>query len=58
MKANPTKLKKRYAILIAQGLSYLLFDDMQRIERGHRFLEDHGNVIASDPLEGFLVGID
>ena len=33
-----------------QDLADLLFDGVQRIERGHRLLEHDGNVVAADPL--------
>ena len=35
----------------AQDFADLLLDRMQRIERGHRLLEDHGDVVAAHATE-------
>ena len=31
-----------------QHLADLLLDGVQRVERGHRLLKDHGNLVAAD----------
>ena len=35
-----------------QDLGNLLFDGMQRVEGGQRFLEDHGDAVAPDLTHG------
>ncbi len=42
------------ALVQAQYLVDLFFHRMQRIERGHRFLEDHGDAVATDRTQFFL----
>jgi hypothetical protein len=39
-----------------QHLAHLLLDGVQRVERGHRLLEDHGDPVAADPAERALGG--
>ena len=34
-----------------QYLAHLLLDGVQRVERGHRLLEDHGDAVAADRLQ-------
>src|SRR5215475_9599603 len=36
------------ALVQAHGLSDLIANREHRIERGHRFLENHGNIVATD----------
>jgi len=40
------------ALVQQQDFVDLLFDAVQRIERGHRFLKDHRDAIAANPLHG------
>ncbi|MNQ36143.1 hypothetical protein D3C85_496580 [compost metagenome] len=42
------------ALVDAQHLVDLLFDRVQRIERGHRLLEDHRNPVAANVANGFF----
>ena len=42
------------AFVDAQHLVDLLLDRVQRIERGHRLLEDHRDPVAADVADGFL----
>ncbi|RMS50537.1 hypothetical protein ALP65_04624 [Pseudomonas aeruginosa] len=39
------------ALVQGEDLGELLLDGMQRIERGHGFLEDHGDAVAADPAQ-------
>ncbi|MNF98852.1 hypothetical protein D3C84_817270 [compost metagenome] len=45
------------ALVDAQHLVDLLFDRVQRIERGHRLLEDHCNPVATDVADGFFLQV-
>src|SRR5450830_644987 len=44
----------RKPLMQQQYLADLLFDRVQRIERGHRLLEDDGDVVAADVADGGL----
>jgi hypothetical protein len=41
-----------------QGLVDLLFHRVQRVERRHGLLEDHGDLVAPHPAQQLLVGAD
>ncbi|MNY13565.1 hypothetical protein D3C86_1467060 [compost metagenome] len=41
----------------AQHLVDLLFDRVQRVERGHRLLEDHRDPVAADVADGFFLQV-
>ena len=40
------------ALVQQQGFADLLFDAVQRVQGGHRLLEDHGNAVAAQFLQG------
>jgi hypothetical protein len=44
-----------HAAMDAQDLADLPLDRVQRIERGHRLLEDHGDLVAADGAQRLLV---
>ena len=44
------RLGAAQAVMHAQGLADLFTDPEHRIERGHRLLEDHGDLLAADPV--------
>src|SRR5262245_55153305 len=41
-----------------EDLADLPLDRVQRVERRHRFLEDHGDVVAAYLAKGLLVGME
>ena len=41
-----------------EDLADLPLHRVQRIERGHRLLEDHGDVVAAHPPQVALVGVE
>ena len=43
-------------LVAAQDLGDLLADRVDRVERGHRFLENHRNVIAADIAQAAVAG--
>ena len=43
-------------LMQCQDLANLSLDRVQRIERGHRLLEDHGDVVAAHRAELWLAG--
>ena len=45
------RLLVRHPAVNLQHLAHLLFDRVQRIERGHRLLEDHRDLVAPDVAE-------
>ena len=48
----------RQALVQDQGLADLPADGHDRVERGHRLLEDHGDLVAADRPHGVLVERD
>ncbi|MNC51101.1 hypothetical protein D3C75_1003800 [compost metagenome] len=44
-----------HAFMQGENFVDLLFDVVQRVERGHRLLEDHRNAVAANALQGLLV---
>ncbi|RMM84563.1 hypothetical protein ALQ75_05434 [Pseudomonas savastanoi pv. glycinea] len=44
------------AAMQQQRLAYLSGHAVQRVQRGHRFLENHGNAVATQLAQGALVG--
>ena len=51
------RLRAAQALVEFQDFADLPFDRMQRIERGHRLLEDHGDVVAAHLAQVALIGI-
>src|SRR5690606_23549696 len=47
-----------HPLVQAQDLADLLLDRVERVERGHRLLEDHGDVVAANPAEICLVPVE
>ena len=45
------RLRLREAAVEAQRLGELGADPVERVERGHRLLEDHGDLLAADAVE-------
>ncbi|MNQ20545.1 hypothetical protein D3C85_336380 [compost metagenome] len=41
-----------------QGFADLFFDGVQRIQRGHRFLKNHGDAVATQFAQDFGIGAD
>jgi hypothetical protein len=50
------RLSRAHAPVQLQRLADLLFDGMQRVQRGHRLLEDHADAIAAHRSQLGLVG--
>ena len=49
------RLPLAHALVQAEDLADLLLDRVQRIERGHRLLEDHGDLVAAHLPQLLLV---
>jgi hypothetical protein len=55
--SNSTTLARLAARAVQrQDLADLLLDRMQRVERGHGLLEDHGDLVAAHAAQPALVG--
>src|SRR5690606_2945636 len=52
------RLRPAHAAVQHQGLADLPVDGVQRIERGHRLLEDDADAVAAHLAQGRLVGAD
>ena len=51
------RILARDAFVNLDHLAHLLLDGVQRIERGERLLEDHGDAVAADFPHGSFVGL-
>ena len=52
------RLRSDDALMQRQALGDLLFDRVQRIQRGHRLLEDEADIVAANPHQFLGVGAD
>ena len=55
--ARPRR-RAAHAAVHLEDLADLPLDRVQRIERGHRLLEDHGDAVAAHLAERLLVGVE
>ena len=49
LQRSQPRLPLAHALVQAENLADLLLDRVQRVERGHRLLEDHGDLVAAHP---------
>src|SRR5262245_46917791 len=55
---HPHRLALAHALVHGDRLADLATDREERIERGHRLLEDHGDVVAADALHSALIDFE